>query len=120
MTAENYLYSGNTSGSVELSFTIDSAAFGEKPCGVRGPVPGRLLLVSHADLEDEAQSVRYPGSLGILRPAVEAGLALGWDTSRPGTARICTAGESLALAATMLVCLILWRKRQRKACTVKE
>ena len=120
VTAETTFIAENTSGSVELSFTIDSSSlWGENLVVFEDLYREGLLLVSHADLEDEAQSVRYP-KLGYLTVGGGSGAyRLGHVATGDGK-NLHRAGESLALAATMLVCLILWRKRQRKACTVKE
>lgn len=120
VTAETTFIAENTSGSVELSFTIDSSSlWGETLVVFEDLYREGLLLVSHADLEDEAQSVRYP-KLGYLTVGGGSGAyRLGHVATGDGK-NLHRAGESLALAATMLVCLILWRKRQRKACTVKE
>ena len=113
VAAETTFTAEGTSGTVELSFTVDSRSlWGESLVAFENLYRDGVLLVSHADLEDEAQSVRYP-KLGYLTVGGGSGAyRLGHVATGDGK-DLRRTGESLALAAAMLACMALWRKRRK-------
>ena len=120
VTAETTFTAEESSGTVELSFSVDSSSlWGETLVVFEDLYREGLLLVSHADLEDEEQSVRYP-KLGWIVTGGGSGSYRAGRVVTGDVAGMLRAVEGLGLAAAILVCLVIGRSRQRRACVVKE
>ena len=120
VTAETTFTAEESSGTVELSFSVDSSSlWGETLVVFEDLYREGLLLVSHADLEDEEQSVRYP-KLGWIVTGGGSGSYRAGRVVTGDVAGMLRTVEGLGLAAAILVCLVIGRSRQRRACVVKE
>ncbi len=109
VAAETTFLAEEPSGTVELSFLVDSSSlWGETLVVFENLYREGILLTSHADLEDDAQSILYP-KLGRI---VASGGSRSFRTGRVATgdvAGVSSTDLGFILAAALLICLVAGR-----------